>query len=106
MIALLLGQFNDTTPAEITGLLERVQRPAMIRLRRCRISWGSVSHLTFDGDWHGLIDCCVFGVVGDRAPLVLEAWPGIEIDWADRSFTVMDLAAEVERQRVVLGAGR
>lgn len=111
MIALLLlppGDGADHDTREVTDLLERVQRPAILRLRWCEIEWGSFGTLVIKGHWSVEITHNTF-LLRDGPDLVIESWPGIEIDWCGTPsnllpVTIQQLAAEVERQRLTLQA--
>lgn len=109
MIALILGGAPDENVSEITELLDRVQRPATIRLLYCQIEFGPAGHLTFDDGWRGVIDWCHIGLPADDGPnVVLVSCPGIEIDWRGTPgnllpVTVQQLAEETARQRRALG---
>jgi hypothetical protein len=106
VIALFLAPKDPgaESPKEVTELLERMQRPALIRLLRCTIEFGSAGGITLNGNWHGTIDWCTLKTPTPDGPeVVIEGWPGVEIDWHDCTFTAYELAAEVGRQRAALG---
>lgn len=109
MIALLLppaGDVVDRDAQEVTGLLERMSRPAVVRILHCTIEFGPVWHLTFDAGWVGLIDYCHFECpMPGGSNVVVESYPGVELIYSHTTVTVLELVAEAERQKRALMGG-